>query len=91
VQRGGLRKGEDTLTSDAVMRDQALVLRIAIVLCHARRDPEPGQLRLAHLVGGWLLVIDSAWADAHPQTIHLLREEEKAWSRTPWHLELRVD
>jgi exopolyphosphatase/guanosine-5'-triphosphate,3'-diphosphate pyrophosphatase len=75
----------------AVLRDQALVLSIAIVLCHARRDPAPGQLRLANMVGGWLLVIDTPWADAHPQSIHLLREEEKAWSRTPWPLELRID
>jgi exopolyphosphatase/guanosine-5'-triphosphate,3'-diphosphate pyrophosphatase len=91
AQRGGLRKAEDALASDAVLRDQALVLRIAIVLCHARRDPAPGQLRLARMPGGWLLVIDTPWADAHPQSIHLLREEEKAWSRTPWPLELRID
>ena len=90
LQRGGLRKGEQSLASDAVLRDQALALRIAIVLCHARRDPAPGELRLGHKSGGWLLAIDTAWADAHPQSIHLLREEEKAWSRTPWPLELRI-
>jgi exopolyphosphatase/guanosine-5'-triphosphate,3'-diphosphate pyrophosphatase len=86
-----VRKVEAALASDAVLRDQALALRIAIVLCHARRDPAPGQLRLANMVGGWLLVIDTPWANAHPQSIHLLREEEKAWSRTPWPLELRID
>lgn len=91
AQRGRVRKVEDALASDAVLRDQALALRIAIVLCHARRDPAPGELRLASMVGGWLLVIDTPWADAHPQSIHLLREEEKAWSRTPWPLELRID
>jgi exopolyphosphatase/guanosine-5'-triphosphate,3'-diphosphate pyrophosphatase len=91
VQRGGLRKAEAALASDAALRDQALALRIAIVLCHARRDPAPGQLRLSHAVGGWLLAIDSPWADAHPQSIHLLREEEKAWSRTAWPLALRID
>ena len=64
---------------------------IAIVLCHARRDPDAGRLRLASMMGGWLLVIDTPWADAHPQSIYLLREEEKAWSRTPWPLELRID
>jgi len=91
AQRGRLRKVEAALAPDAALRDQALALRIAIVLCHARRDPAPGQLRLASMVGGWLLVIDTPWADAHPQSIHLLREEEKAWSRTPWPLELRID
>jgi exopolyphosphatase/guanosine-5'-triphosphate,3'-diphosphate pyrophosphatase len=91
VQRGGLRKGEGALAADPVLRDQALVLRIAIVLCHARRDPAQGRLRLAHVLGGWLLEIDTAWADAHPQSMYLLREEEKAWARTPWPLELRID
>ncbi len=91
AQRGGLRKVDGMLASDSVLRDQTLALRIAIVLCHARRDPDPGRLRLAGMLGGWLLVIDTAWADAHPQSIYLLREEEKAWSRTPWPLELRID
>jgi len=92
AQRGGLRKAEAALAADEVLRDQALVLRIAIVLCHARRDPAPpGKLRVARMLGGWLLAIDTPWADAHPQSIHLLREEERAWSRTPWPLELRID
>jgi len=91
AQRGGLRKVEAALTADAVLRDQTLALRIAIVLCHARRDPAQGQLRLASHAGGWSLAIDTLWADAHPQSIYLLREEEKAWSRTPWPLVLRID
>lgn len=91
AQRGGLRKVEDALAGDALLRDQALALRLAIVLCHARRDPAPGRLRLGRSAGGWLMLIDSPWADAHPQSIHLLREEEKAWSRTAWPLTLHVD
>jgi len=91
AQRGGVRKAENALAGDGALRDQALVLRIAIVLCHARRDPDAGRLRLAHTDSGWLMVIDTPWADAHPRSMYLLREEEKAWSRTPWHLELRVD
>ena len=37
-QRGGLRKLEDRLQANALVRDQLLALRCAI-LCHARRDP----------------------------------------------------
>ena len=91
AQRGGLRKAEAALAADAVLRDQVLALRIAIVLCHARSDPTAGQLRLGRTADGWLLVIDTPWADGHPQSMYLLREEEKAWSRTAWALELRVD
>jgi exopolyphosphatase/guanosine-5'-triphosphate,3'-diphosphate pyrophosphatase len=90
-QRGGLRKIEDRLAGDEVLRDQVLALRVAIVLCHARRDPAPGRFRVAHSDGGWLLAIDAPWARAHPQSMHLLREEERAWSRTAWPLLLRVD
>jgi exopolyphosphatase/guanosine-5'-triphosphate,3'-diphosphate pyrophosphatase len=90
-QRGRLRKIEDRLAADEALRDQVLALRIAIVLCHARRDPAPGQLQLARNDGGWLLAIDAPWVHAHPQSMHLLREEERAWSRTAWPLRLRID
>jgi len=91
AQRGGLRKADSALVADAVLRDQTLVLRIAIVLCHARSDPTAGRLRLGRTADGWLLVIDTPWADAHPQSMYLLQEEVRAWSRTMWPLELRVD
>ena len=91
AQRGGLRKVEAALATDAVLRDQALALRIAIVLCHARRDPTAGRFRLAHVGAGWQLAIDLGWVDGHPQSMHLLREEEKAWSRTPWPFALVID
>src|SRR5262249_39285317 len=91
AQRGGLRKVEAQLATDAVLRDQALALRVAIVLCHARRDPTAGRFRVGHADGGWQPALDLRWVDGHPQSVHLLREEEKAWSRTPWPLALVVD
>ena len=90
-QRGGLRKLDERLATDALLRDQVLALRMAIIFCHARRDPAPGQMRIGHDAPGWVFAIDAPWADAHPQSMHLLREEEKAWSRTPWPLHLQVD
>lgn len=89
-QRGGLRKLEERLNADASLRDLVLVLRMAVILCHARRDPSAGQLGLSHDDEGWAFAIDQPWAESHPQSMHLLREEEKAWSRTPWPLALRV-
>ena len=38
-----------------------------------------------------MFAIDAPWADAHPQSMHLLREEEKAWARTAWPLQLQID
>lgn len=91
AQRGGLRKVEPQLAADALLRDQALTMRLAVVLCHARRDPAPGNLRLAHSLAGWQFAVDTRWAHGHPQTMHLLREEQRAWSRMPWPLDLVVD
>ena len=90
-QRGGLRKIEDRLQSSALLRDQLLALRMAIIFCHARRDPSRGQMRIGAASPGWAFAVDAPWADAHPLSMHLLREEEKAWSRTPWPLRLLVD
>lgn len=90
AQRGGLRKVEERLAADPVLRDQVLALRMAIVFCHARRDPAPAQMRIGHDGPGWVFAIDSPWAAAHPQSMHLLREEERAWSRSPWPLKLLV-
>jgi exopolyphosphatase / guanosine-5'-triphosphate,3'-diphosphate pyrophosphatase len=68
-----------------------LALRIAVVLCHARRDPTAGRLSLQRLDDGYRLALDSDWAAAHPQSMFLLREEARAWSRLPWPFELVVD
>jgi exopolyphosphatase/guanosine-5'-triphosphate,3'-diphosphate pyrophosphatase len=91
AQRGGLRKVEERLGADALLRDQVLALRMAIIFCHARRDPAPARMRIGHAAQGWLFTIDAPWADAHPQSMHLLREEARAWSRTAWPLQLQVD
>lgn len=89
AQRGGLRKVEPAL-SDPMLREQALALRLAILLCHARRDPAPGALGLRRSAEGYRFEVDAAWAEAHPQSMHLLREEQKAWARLRWTFEVLV-
>ncbi|MFO1221356.1 MAG: Ppx/GppA phosphatase family protein [Burkholderiaceae bacterium] len=90
AQRGGLRKVEPAM-ADEVLREQTLALRLAIVLCHARRDPVSGRLRLQRTPAGYRFCVDPAWAEAHPQSMHLLREEQKAWARLSWSFEVVVD
>ncbi len=89
AQRGGLRKVEPAM-SDPMLREQTLALRIALVLCHARRDPAPGRIELQRTDHGYRLVVEPAWAQAHPQTMFLLREEQKAWSRLSWPFEVSL-
>jgi exopolyphosphatase/guanosine-5'-triphosphate,3'-diphosphate pyrophosphatase len=89
--RGKLRKLEAAL-NDEDMAAQLLCLRLAVILCHARRDPEMGGMTLKRIdVEGSSMRLSCRgdWAEAYPQSAHLLREEVLAWDKTPWKLELK--
>lgn len=77
-QRGGLRKLEPAL-SDATFAWQALALRLAVIKCHARSSTDPKALRLRRDGHAALLQFDRGWAESHPRTVHLLREEAERW------------
>ena len=89
--RGKLRKIETAL-DDREMVCQLMCLRLAVILCHARRDPDltginlkqPDMQRTAIR-----LSCRADWAEAYPQSAHLLREEVLAWEKTPWQLEVK--
>ena len=88
--RGKLRKLESTL-SDGDLVEQLACLRLAVILCHARRDPELEGMALKRIdtdSATLRLSCRSEWAEAFPQSAHLLREEVLAWEKTPWKLEL---
>lgn len=89
--RGKLRK-LDADFEDAQFVQQLLALRLAVVLCHARRDPDLKGLSLtcgAPPTRRFALNCRAGWADAWPQSAHLLREEIMAWQKTPWSLQLQ--
>ena len=84
--RGKLRKLEADF-EDRVFVQQLLCLRIAVILCHARRDPDLKGLELewdTEPGRRFLLTCRPGWAEAFPQSAHLLREEVLAWQKTPW-------
>ena len=88
--RGKLRKLEVNF-DDRWFIQQLLCLRIAVILCHARRDPDLAGLQLeASGQPGRLFVLNyrSSWEERFPQSAHLLREEALAWQKTPWTLML---
>lgn len=85
--RGKLRKLEAAL-DDALFVHQLLALRLAVILCHARRDPDLQGLRLRGADRTLTLTLPAAWVQAYPQSAHLLQEEVAAWQRTPWTLAL---
>jgi exopolyphosphatase/guanosine-5'-triphosphate,3'-diphosphate pyrophosphatase len=85
--RGKLRKLEAELANDD-LRTQLLALRLAVILCHARRDPDLSGLTLETSPEGKLQMRCKAkWAHEFPQSAYLLREEALAWQKTPWPLD----
>ncbi len=86
--KGKLRK-LDVDFEDDVFIHQLLCLRLAVILCHARREPQLKALQVQGRDQGVALALPAGWTAAYPQSAHLLREEAVAWQKTPW--TLRVD
>jgi exopolyphosphatase/guanosine-5'-triphosphate,3'-diphosphate pyrophosphatase len=85
--RGKLRKLEGAF-DDEYLVQQLLCLRLAVILCHARRDPDLKGLQLRADGPEFTLAVRPDWARAWPQSAHLLREETTAWQKTAWRLVL---
>ena len=86
--RGKLRKLDADFEDQSFMV-QLLCLRIAVILCHARRTPDLDGLTLAanpETSKEFSLSCRQGWIEAYPQSAHLLREEIIAWQKTPWTL-----
>lgn len=88
--RGKLRKLEIELKNPEFMI-QLMSLRIAAILCHARRDPDLKGFNLKIADDnktGFVIQCKKSWIQQWPQSAHLLREECIAWQKTTWQLEL---
>ena len=91
--RGKLRK-LDIDYSDTVFIEQLLALRLAVILCHARCDPDTVGLQLTTQPFnpyGVSITCRPGWAESFPQSAHLLREEVLAWQKTPWTLDFKAN
>jgi exopolyphosphatase/guanosine-5'-triphosphate,3'-diphosphate pyrophosphatase len=80
-QRGGLRKLE-TRMQESGFALYLLCLRLAVIVCHARDDVDPGQITLSVNGSSPAIGLKAAWAESHPRALHLLREEVDAWMKT---------
>ncbi len=81
--RGKVRKLEANLDNPRLAHALAC-LRMAVALCHARRDPDLEGIALACEGHRFVARARPGWAAAFPQSAHLLREEGIAWQRTSW-------
>ena len=72
-------------------RAQLLALRLAVLLCHARRDPDTRAFKLSrHGPQQFDLRVGTDWAERYPQSAHLLQEEVLAWQKANVQLSLHV-
>ena len=86
-QRGKLKK----LASALVEKNfciQVLALRLAVIFCHARKNPVLKGVSLEAGALGVVLKLPKAWMDGHPQSIHLLNEECASWQKMGWDFEI---
>lgn len=81
--KGKLRKLDVDFGNDVFVH-QLLCLRLAVILCHARREPPLKGLQIQSAGQAITLSAPAGWVSAYPQSAHLLREEAVAWQKTPW-------
>lgn len=88
--RGKLRKLDDPL-QDPLFVQQLMALRMAVILCHARRDPDTRSFEWSVDTDRQTvkLKVSTQWAEQWPQSAHLLREESIAWLKTGWVLKIQ--
>lgn len=88
--RGKLRKLDEPL-QDPLFVQQLMALRMAVILCHARRDPDTCSFEWSVDTNRQTvkLKVSTQWAEQWPQSAHLLREESIAWFKTGWALKIQ--
>lgn len=89
--RGKLRKLESAL-DDPEFALQLMALRLAVILCHARREPDLRGMHLQRMGPDDTTVqlrCRDGWATEFPQSAYLLHEEVNAWQKAAWSLELQ--
>jgi exopolyphosphatase/guanosine-5'-triphosphate,3'-diphosphate pyrophosphatase len=80
AQRGNLRKVSDALTDPARVA-KILALRLAVILCHARRPILLPKWTLRAGRGSFEFRMDGDWLARHPLTQFLLDEEAGQWEK----------
>jgi exopolyphosphatase/guanosine-5'-triphosphate,3'-diphosphate pyrophosphatase len=89
--KGKLKKLE-TDFSDEGFACQLMCLRLAVIVCHARREPDYKKLQLRlsdKQANRFELRMEPLWPQRFPQSQHLLQQEVIAWQKTHWELQLK--
>lgn len=87
--KGKLKKLGEHL-SDSAFACQLLALRLAVIACHARAEPDWSAVRLSMKSNTLALQVPSNWLQLYPQSMHLLQQEVDAWQKSPWQFQLKI-
>jgi exopolyphosphatase/guanosine-5'-triphosphate,3'-diphosphate pyrophosphatase len=84
-QRGKLKKLEAELEENEFAK-LLMALRLSVILCHARKDPDHHMLHLVCDENRQLvtLTVPESWVNDYPQSSHLLKLEVTSWQKAPW-------
>jgi exopolyphosphatase/guanosine-5'-triphosphate,3'-diphosphate pyrophosphatase len=84
-QRGKLKKLEAELEENEFAK-LLMALRLSVILCHARKEPDHHMLHLAcdEHKQRVTLTAPETWVSDYPQSTHLLKLETSAWQKAPW-------
>jgi exopolyphosphatase/guanosine-5'-triphosphate,3'-diphosphate pyrophosphatase len=85
--KGKLKKIGDYINEKA-FACQLIALRLAVIACHARAQPDWSNARLKLKSSRFELQVPTCWIKNHPQSIHLLQQEMSAWQKLPWIFDL---
>ncbi|MGI9151214.1 MAG: exopolyphosphatase [Limnohabitans sp.] len=87
-QRGKLKKLEGEL-EESEFAKLLMALRLSLILCHARQDPDYQKLTLHcdEHKQRITLTTSGEWSTEYPQSTHLLKQESVSWQKTPWAFE----
>jgi exopolyphosphatase/guanosine-5'-triphosphate,3'-diphosphate pyrophosphatase len=85
--RGKIKRLEADL-SNRVFVMQLLCLRLAVILCHARKKPNLRGIQIQSNTNTVTLTLPANWPQKYPQSYYLLDEETLAWQKANWTLVL---
>jgi exopolyphosphatase/guanosine-5'-triphosphate,3'-diphosphate pyrophosphatase len=84
-QRGKLKKLETELEENEFAK-LLMALRLSVILCHARKNPNHHMLHLACDENRQIITLTApeSWINDYPQSTHLLKLEVTSWQKAPW-------
>jgi len=88
--RGKLKRLEADF-SDRIFVMQLICLRLAVILCHARKMPNLRGFQLHYASNNIRLVLPKTWPEKFPQSYYLLDEEALAWQKINWRLDIAAN